>query len=298
MGKKKTDTTSSESSHTVVTPNNPQWVTDTAQGLNGAINKIISADPQSYVAPTSELERTAGARAAALGSQTGAGSDAWFQSLMDGPAPTVTSASLLDHIGDYQNPYRDQVVSTSLADFDADAARTRAAQTLDLAGQGAFGGSGAALTRSLTESELARARATQDAKLRADMFNTGANLSNLDADRRQQASAANAQLSQQDRQWKAQLGLDRQASNRADIATQAQVGQQLRGADQATRSAPLSVLSQAIDMFSGLPTSLFHGQTTDTQGNSKSSEVSSGASLAEIAQLISSLNGWQPPRVR
>ena len=174
-----------------------------------------------------------------------------------------------------------------MADFDADAGRTRATQDLALAGQGAFGGSGAALTKSLTEGELARARSSQLAKLNADMFNASAALSGQDADRRQQASAANAQLAMQNAQRQAQLGLDRQSSDRANIAAQAALGAQLRSVDQAYRDAPTTALSRQVEMFSGLPLNLFHGQTSDSTGTRNSTETQSGATLGDIASLLS-----------
>lgn len=189
------------------------------------------------------------------------------------------------------NPYRDQVTNAAMADFDADAGRTRATQDLALAGQGAFGGSGAALTKSLTEGELARARNSQFSKLNADMFNAGAALSGQDADRRQQASAANAQLAMQHAQWKGQLGLDRQTNDRANVAAQAAMGAQLRGVDQAYRDAPTTALAKQVEMFSGLPLNLFHGQTSDSTGTRNSTESTTGISWGEILDAASRVGG-------
>ncbi|WP_304171449.1 hypothetical protein [Phenylobacterium aquaticum] len=290
MGKKKTKTSSQETSHSVTTPNNPSWVDDAAGSLNSSIQKYGQTDPYSRVAPLSDLERQAASGASQLGGggdPDAVGGTNWFSNLMQAPAPSVSSASLLDNLGAYMNPYRDQVTNAAMADFDADAGRTRATQDLALAGQGAFGGSGAALTRSLTESELARARNSQLSKLNSDMFNAGATLSGQDADRRQQASAANAQLAQQNAQWRGQLALDRQAGDRANVATQAALGQQLRGADQVYRDAPTTALSKQIEMFSGLPLQLFHGQTSDSNGTSNSTQTTSGTTLGDIAGLLS-----------
>lgn len=293
MGKKKTKTSSQETSHSVTTPNNPTWVDDAASSINSAIQKYGQTDPYSRVAPVSDLERQAAGGAAQLGGgdPEAAGGQAWFNKLMQAPAPSVSSASVLDNIGAYMNPYRDQVTNAAMADFDADAGRTRATQDLALAGQGAFGGSGAALTKSLTESELARARNSQFSKLNADMFNAGAALSGQDADRRQQASAANAQLAMQHAQWQGQLGLDRQANDRANVAAQAAMGAQLRGVDQAYRDAPTTALSKQVEMFSGLPLNLFHGQTSDSTGTRNSTEATTGVSWGEILDAASRVGG-------
>lgn len=289
MGKKKTKSSSQETSHSVTTPNNPTWVDDAASSITSAIQKYGQTDPYSRVAPVSDLERQAASGAAQLGAgdSEAVGGQAWFNKLMQAPAPSVSSASLLDNIGAYMNPYRDQVTNAAMADFDADAGRTRATQDLALAGQGAFGGSGAALTKSLTEGELARARNSQLSKLNADMFNAGAALSGQDADRRQQASAANAQLAMQHAQWQGQLGLDRQANDRANVAAQAGVGAQLRGVDQAYRDAPTTALSKQVEMFSGLPLNLFHGQTSDSTGTRNSTESTTGVSWGEILDAAS-----------
>ncbi|WP_340647541.1 hypothetical protein [Phenylobacterium sp.] len=296
MGKKKTATNQVTTNHSVVTPTTPDWLSHGTESLNLGIQKIGGASPYDYVAPVSALERQAESGAAALGKLAGGdartvGSDAWFSSLLGGPAPSVSSASLLDNLSAYYNPYQDRVTDAAMADFDANAGRTRAAQDLAIAGQGAFGGSGAALAKSQTEGELARARSSELSQMLSDMFTTSAGLSGQDADRRQQASSANAQLALQDSQMKLQAALDRAGGNRADITTQAALGAQLRGADDAMRKAPISTLASQIDMFSGLPLALFKGQVEDTTGTNNSTTKESGASLGEIAQLIGAVSG-------
>ena len=311
MGKKKTKTSTTETNHAVTTPNNPDWLTSGAQGLNSRIQGLAAQDPGSFVAPVSALERQAGEGASGLttswnGQSDGVGGDGWFGRLMSSRAPRANSASLLDNLNAYQNPYRQQVTEAAGADFDADAGRTRASQDLSLAGQGAFGGSGAALTKSLTEGELARARNSQMSRLMAEMFNTSAGLSSQDADRRQQVSIANAQMDLQDQQRSAQLGqfqaqygLDRDANSRANIASQAALGQQLRGVDQATRMAPYSTLGQQIELFSGLPLSLFHGQSTDSTGTSNSTSTESGGALSSLLGAATGINSlWKLPGTR
>lgn len=295
MGKRKSTTKSSESSSTVTTPTNPDWVAHTAQSLNTGIQRIGGMDPYSLVAPVSDLERQASAGAAKLGqgfgdAAGGVGSDRWFSDLLSQPASSVGAASLLDNFDAYQNPYRTQVTDAAMADFDADAGRTRAAQDLTLAGQSAFGGSGAALSRSLTEGELARARNSQYSKLLSDLFTTSAGLASQDADRRQQAALANAQMEMQDRQARAQLALDRDSAARANAGAQATVGAQLREADQAMRSAPLTQLKNQLEMFSGLPLQLFHGQNVNSTGTSTSKTTQTPSILDQIGQVADIAN--------
>lgn len=279
MGKKKTKTSSVETNHSVTTPNSPEWVRSGVAGLGTRIQGLGAMDPYGFVAPVSSLERQAAQGAGSLGARS---DNDWRSQLLGRSTPSVQSASLLDNLSAYSNPYRREVIDSNMADFDVDAGRTRANQDLALAGQGAFGGSGAALTRSQTEGELARARNSQMSKLLSEMFTTSAGLSGQDADRRQQASVANANLAQQDFQARAQFGLDAEASARANIASQAALGQQLRAADQEYRLAPVTALSKQVDMFSGLPLSLFQGSTTDSTGTRKGTESMTGASWGEI----------------
>jgi hypothetical protein len=273
-----------------MTPNNPEWVTSMAQNIGAGIQKFGNQDPYSLVAPASDLEKQAAVSASKLGQgiggdPKGVGGDDWFSSLLSQSAPQVASASLLDNLQSYYNPYRNQVTDAAMADFEADAGRTRAAQDLALAGEGAFGGSGAALTKSLTEGELSRARNTQMSKLLSDMFTTSAGLAGQDADRRQQASAANAQMALENRRMQGQLALERENSNRSNIAAQAALGQQLRGIDQAYRNAPMTQLGNQIDMFSGLPLQLFQGQTTNSNGTSSTKSTQTPSFLDVLGQV-------------
>jgi hypothetical protein len=219
MGKKKVKTSATETSRTVTTPTRPDWVDAQAKGLNDALTDLGRADPAASVAPLSDLERRASEGAAGLGLGGGwnAGSTDWANwgrpTAATGPAPAAAApdlsgarlegrgevpqaASVLDNLSAYMTPFRDQVLAAAMGDYDAESGRRRAAQDLEMAGQGAFGGSGAALTRSLTEGELARGRNSRLAGLLDQMFAQGASLSAGDADRRQQASTAAAQLGQ------------------------------------------------------------------------------------------------------
>ena len=312
MGKKKTKTSTTETSHSIVSPTNPDWVTQGAQSLSDRLAGLGQGDPTRFVAPVSALETQAAGTAAGLGvgrssyfgesPSAAGGGESWLNGALNAKAPSAASASLLDNLDAYQNPYRRQVTDAAMSDFDAEAGRTRAAQDLSMAGEGAFAGSGAALTRSQTEGELARARSSQLSKLLADMYTTSAGLAGQDADRRQQASVANAQMALQDQAQKAQIaqfqaqfaaqqGLEQDANTRANIAAQAALGAQLRGVDQTQRQAPMTSLGQQIEMFSGLPASLFHGQTSDSQGSGTSSTTESDGTLGNYLNMIGNMYG-------
>jgi hypothetical protein len=111
----------------------------------------------------------------------------------DAFASSAGSSSMLDNLGAYQNPYTDQVVRTTLADYDTNAARQQAALEAQGARTGAFGGSRFGIAEGQLGGDLARGRATLEAGLLDQGFNTAAGLSQYDATNRQQAGLFNAQ---------------------------------------------------------------------------------------------------------
>ena len=308
----------------------PDWAAGPIQTAAGRIGGLFGQDPGSFVAPANPLHQRAAQEAgwlndsgwtfdAANGLMANAAgaAPASYQATTYGgatiaPTSNAQASSVLSNLDAYMSPYRQQVVDSALADFDHAAGQTRAQQDLDLAGAGAFGGSGAALTKSMTEGELARGRATTSANLLDQMFNRGAQLSNLDADRRTQAALANsqaantaavnqAQLLQQAglqasdalntagqfnatqvenarrRQMEAARGMIDVAgaygqNQRANIATEAQIGDLMRNVDQQQRQAPLTTTQQLVAMLNGLPINLFVGQ--NEQGVNAQTETS------------------------
>src|SRR5204863_7838261 len=121
------------------------------------------------IAPADPLQTRAGESAAGLTGTPwnydaaadltrGAANTTWLDPYMSADTPFASGGKAYDYIDRYQNPFLHEVVDTSAADLDARAGQVRAQQSLDLAGSGAFGGSGAALTQSMSEGESARAR--------------------------------------------------------------------------------------------------------------------------------------------
>jgi hypothetical protein len=242
MGSKKTKSNSVQ----VTKPDNPAWVESGVSGLMDRSAQLGATDPYQFVPAANGYQADAAQGAMNLSQQL---------------APQMQSSSLLDGLDKYMSPYRDDVVEAAMADFDADAGRTRATQDLGLAGSGAFGGSGAALTRALTEGELSRARNTQMSTLLDQMFTRGASLSNNDAERRQAASLANAQLEAGNR--------DQQLSA---LNLMGQRGDALRQAEYERTQAPLNLATWQAAIQAGLPLSLFSGNTTTGNSTSKQND--------------------------
>jgi len=227
MGKK-SKSQSQSTSTTTSTPTNPEWVTQGVQGLSTKVMDLLGRDPKSFVAGPSALQTKAWGDAQNLTSSpffgqagnifkdvAGAGANTYDSTGYDptdatsqgydavnwtgqgydatkANASTYNASSLLDGLDKYMSPYTNDVVNTALSDYDYGAGQTRANQALDEARSGAFGGSGAAITRALTEDNLTRGRGTLSAGLRDQAFGRGAALSAQDAGFRNDAARYNA----------------------------------------------------------------------------------------------------------
>lgn len=296
-----------------VTPTNPAWVEPQLSSLAGRITDLSKMDPYGFTAGPNALQNkaydAAGGLAPDYGSY-GAAKDL-FQGLMDTGASaydpaTVKPNSILPNLGAYMSPYMQQVVDTSLADYDFGAGQTRAQNQLALANDTTFGGSGGAIQTALSEDTLARGRGSLAANLRDQGFQTGANLANLDADRRQQAQLANMAAFNQARQFNAtqmEAALARQqaagrdlvgaanAQNDAAIAgvrAQADVGEAFRQAQHQQAQAPLSTIASLVSAYGGLPLSLLHGEIREGVTKETGSVLDA---LGQVAGIASSLAG-------
>ena len=228
---KKTKTSSQSTSTATRTPINPEWVTSGLEGLGGKIMGLANENPRKFVAGASPLQTRAFVDAAKLKTSprfnqagdifnqvAGAGANTYEAQGYDAErydAERFNASSLLEGLDKYMSPYTGDVVNTALADYDFGAGETRANQALDEARSGAFGGSGAAITRALTEDSLTRGRGTLSAGLRDTAFTRGAGLSATDAGFRNQAAAANAAAANAAAAFRAQAENQAAAANAA-----------------------------------------------------------------------------------
>ena len=243
-------------------------------------------------------QAAAGTTAAGLaGPNLADGSDIFSMLLDNENAPSViagrvSAQSLLDDLSSYMSPYTNDVVDTTLAGFDEQAARTRAQQAATAAGSGANRGTRNSIFEAVLEGEIGRERANTEATLRDTAFNTGAGLSADDANRRQSASQSNAELRQRASEANAQMELQRmltasemmygenqfnanqmdealartlgasgqlanigstyQGNERADTGLLAELGAQEREIDAQQRNADLGLLQTILNMAGGL----------------------------------------------
>jgi hypothetical protein len=252
------DTTSGTTNFNQSTaPTNPDWVSNLAQSLGGNVSSLAAnGNPQQYIAAPTPLLTTAANSAGDLNGTP------WSYSAANDVASGVANAkapSIAGNIPALMSPHTDSVVNSTLADFDHNAGLTRAQQSLNLTKSGAFGGSGAALTQAATEDNLARARATTDSGLRQAGYTQALGAATSQAQLQQQQQAQRLAASQAITSNANSYG----ANQRANISTQDAAAQPIQQIQQAGAQAPLDFQTMLTQMFSGLPLSLFQGQTQD-----------------------------------
>lgn len=202
-------------------PNGASSGFDLAQalGLRAANAPANTATAQGYSAagPAGGQGYTAqgfNAAGAAGGQGYGASGPATAQGYT---APTLGSAAqsasrnLTDvDLAGYFNPFEQRVVDTTLADFDQNSGRVEAQQRAQQVNNGGLRNSNNAIAQAITQGELARGRASTDANLRYQGFNTATGLAQADLGR----ETANNQFntSQTNAQTLAQAGLTADAA--------------------------------------------------------------------------------------
>jgi len=320
FGASSTKTKTTTNGTTVSTKTLPDWLQSAAQTQADLGTNLAGSDPNGFVAPAAPLQTQAAEAAAGLddysrgygeaadlirdAGQAGASgyqaatydpqryAATSYRGATGGPVAGATAASLLDNLDAYMSPYRREVVDTALADFDFSAGQTRALQDLDLAGSGAFGGSGAALTRSMTEDSLVRGRATTSANLRDQMFNRAAALANLDAERRNQVSLGNASavnaaaLSQAQLDQQAGLAQSRDVNEASRFAAEAANASRQVNAEAFNQAARFnatqteSALARRLDAGRGL------ADVFNSQGAARRANIETQAGLGATFRAI------------
>ena len=103
----------------------------------------------------------------------------------------ATASRGSEFINDYKNPYLKDVLDTTFADYDTQAARDLASRQA-ARGAGAAFGTGADVSDALYSADSARGRASLGAGIRSNAFNTAAGFGMQDADRLTNTALANA----------------------------------------------------------------------------------------------------------
>lgn len=185
--------------------------------------------------------------------------------------PALTGAS---QMGNYSNPYDQQVINTTLANYDANSGQSRAALEAAGARNHAFGGSRFGIAEGQFDASNAMNRAQTEAGLRQQGFNTAAGYGLQDANAGNTMNMFNA--GQQDNALNRQLqaaGLLTDQSNaydantRADLGTMADLGGQQRAIQQDYSQAPLAQLLAEGQLYGQIPYNALVGQTINSTMN-------------------------------
>lgn len=273
MGKKQKSTQTINQS---TTPIAPAGTSEALSGLFGTINTVRGMDPRDLVAPSNPWLDQAGTMAANYGTASKEALTGLDKILTSG-APQATASSGLENLSRWFDPYLDRVVETSLAQFDENAAAENAAEDLALAKGGAFAGSGGAIVKALASKGRTMGRAALDAGLRSEGFKNAAGYSSADAERKTQASIANAQIGAQHQALMANTILQKAGIlgdlESGQIAALGTMGGLFRDIDNQQRQAPLTLAGFEADLLRNATplAALLTGQnTTGTQTGKQS----------------------------
>ena len=273
MSSKKTTTTqnSNTTSNSTSTPNVPDWLLNPTQTLAGNVGALTAQGSSAYTPTTSALQNTAISGAQNLDTSGSGYTDA---ATTANGVSDVTPQSLLTNLDAYENPYKDQVVNSTLSDFDANAAKTRAAQAAAAATNGAFGGSRYGVQEASTEDALARARASTESGLLSNMFTTATGLSQSDAAARQQAMESNQAAQLQKAGLLSNIATASGTDARANLATQEGIGVDATNAENTAKQYPLAYQQSMESLLSGLNPAMFTGSSTSGTGTQNSTGTS------------------------
>jgi len=130
-----------------------------------------------------------------------------------GPASRASASQGIQFSQPYENRYTDQVVNTTLANMDEFSGRQRAQEAAEAARNNAFSGSRFGVQRAITEEQIARERASQEAGLRFGAQDRAFGLGMQDAGMASQVSQANAAAANQMAQAQAMMDQQRLMAN-------------------------------------------------------------------------------------
>ena len=158
----------------------------------------------------------------------------------------------------FMSPYQDEVLKTTLADFDAQAAKGIPGLATNAISAGAFGGGREGIQKAIYGSESDRNRASLAANLRNTGFNQAQNLANQAFGQKMNLARTSPQLAGQEISALTTLGGLGQSQRQAELTAQQQLGTQNFYQPLTTAQAYGSGI---MGLISGYPGSQTVGQT-------------------------------------
>lgn len=285
----------------------------TRAGIDGAkrnVGRIVDGNPfEAYqgerVAGQTGLQRdarsmyqqNAGQGAGLLGEAADAARQAGGYAPQQVEAQSFANADL----SAYQNPYLDNVLSTTMQGIDRSRAEARVGDNARATMAGAFGGDRQAVGDAVRDRDTAQLKASTEAGLRSQAFSQAAGLFHNDANRQLQADTTNAGLGVQGAQLNLQgAGLLGQFGEAADGMNRANAGllNAFGSQDQATEQARLDadygeMLRERDDMYRQIATQLSLGGltpiVTDSTGTQTTRQTPGVGQIAGLGMQAATL---------
>jgi hypothetical protein len=174
-------------------------LTDPNSATNAAVTSAMGTMGQlsQRQAPQFAAYQTlTGDQAAAQSMQAAQMQAAQMQAAQVGDVANIAARQGADYMNSYMNPYLQQVVDTSLADYDVGVDR-QSAQNRARRDAGSAFGDRAAIADAVFSADSNRGRGSLSANLRSDAFNTAANFGMQDSSRFLEADRSNQQVALQ-----------------------------------------------------------------------------------------------------
>lgn len=300
--KKKTKQTmdSNQTTNLVTTPTNPEWVTSGVQGLAGKIGTVFDKFNPADLAPgPTALQQQAAQGAGGLTTSPNYGIASGMLQDVGAAGPQkfdfsgITSADIQSLL----NPDLEGRVKSSLDDFDFGAGQQMGQANLDLGQDTTFGGSSGALYKRGLADDITRGRGALSAGLRSDAYDKAAGLASTNAGMKLQAGLANANLAEQAlaRRAGAATGLagiagQQGEDSRANVQSQATMGELLRQILAAQGAAPITALGQQAGLMGQLPYDLFRGSNSNgTMTGKQTTKTTESGGMGDLIKLAASI---------
>lgn len=271
------------------TPTNPEWVTSGAQGLAGNVQSLAGQDPQSFFAGPSDLQNQGFNLFSGLGGQA----SGWLnQAAQMASTPTqvgdtslATAQSAAQNMGQYANPFQQQVIDSSMNDLNRARMLTQNGNGQGAIAAGQYGGSRQGVLDANADDSFLRNVGALSGNLNMQGFNTAAGLGAADADRFTGTSQFNVGQQNNMTALQAQLDAAQKMQGAGVLGSLGQFGasglmdagatQQDIAQNQA--SAPLTVQQMLSQSYGSLPLGLFNGQTATGTATGKTSGLGAWA---------------------
>jgi hypothetical protein len=250
-------TNATQTTNQTQTPSVPSWITDPLQQQTANISALSNVPATSYVAPQGALQQQANQQGADTLSGTNpnytAGSNTIAANSNVGPG----------QISNFMDPYTQNVLTSSNAQFDQNSGVQNAQLEAQGAASGAFGGSRFGVAQGVLGGQQALARGQLDSNILSSGYQSAVTNALNNANLGVNAGAAQGNI-----------GSQQSASNIANIAALAGLGNSQQQTAQAQATAPIALAQAQGGLLSQLPINSYTGQNLTGTGTSTGSSSS------------------------